>query len=374
MRIYQVARKLKVKSADVSKKLALLNIKVAASSKIDPLTAKKAEILVKEPLRVEEVAAELDLSVEKLLKKLKAMKIEVISHLSLLHEPELIRLLKLKSLDKLKVKPSVAKLKAPSKAKLEVLKIKPKKKRVFELAEELGVSENALLKKLRQMNVLALHRRSPLDPEMVESLKKERYRLIDKISYSFVHSINEIPELIQSTKRIFTNTTFYIIIITILILAIFVSANVLTARNNYWRQKLFAVKGEPLTYLPETYQVLETVALLEVEKTGAKFPIVEEGKDDSPITAVLIHKNTTVIPGAEGTSVLEDSQGVASETLKDLKKGDVLIVTDIENNIYYYRVIPEQPSKGALQTSFKSIINLNLEKGRKIVAVLQKVE
>lgn len=371
MRVYQVARKLKVKSAQVSEKLALLDIKVAASSKIDPLTAKKAEILVRAPSRVEEVAKELDLSVEKLLKKLKVIKIEVISHLSLLHEKELVRLLKLKTLDKLRAKPSVARLKAP-KAKLEVLKLKPKKKRVFEVAEELGISEAALLKKLRQMNALALHRRSPLDPELVERLSQERYRLMDRVLYNFYHFFNEIPHLIESSKRVFISTAFYTLLI--VILAALVIANILIARNNYARLKLFSIKGELFTELPETYQVLETIALLEVKKSGAKFPIVEEGKDNSPITAVLVHKSTTVMPGNEGTSILEDKQGVATERLEDLKTADVLIVTDIENNKYYYRVVPGQKVKNVLQTSFKSVIILNLGKDRKIVAVLQKIE
>ncbi len=222
MRIYELARKLNIKSKDVVEKLSLLKIEVVPSSKIDPSTAKKVTILIEQPLRVEEVAKRLDLSVEKLLKRLKTINIEVISHLSLMHEDQLVRLLKLKTLDKLKDKSSTTKLKT-TKPKLEVLKIKPKKKRVFEVAEEIGVSESTLLKRLRQMNVLALHRRSPLDAELVESLKEEQYSLTDKIKYRFFHFFDQLPELVESAKPFFTGTKFFTIII--VIIALLVSAN-----------------------------------------------------------------------------------------------------------------------------------------------------
>jgi len=370
MRVFQVARKQRVKSKDIAQALALIKIEVAASSKIDAETAKKAALIIRQPVRVEEVAAELDLSVEKLLKKLISMKIEVISHLSLLHEQELARLLKLKSFDNLKNKASARKLKV-IKPILEVLKIKPKKKRVFEVAAELAVSERAILKKLRQLNSLALHRRSPLDEETIERLKNEQYRFVDKLTFQFMHFFVEIPDLWESFKKIATSTAFYSIIL--VVLAALISANVLVSRNKLIRQKLYTIQGEPINQLPETYQVLETIALLEIKKLQLKIPIVEEGKDDSPITAVL-HKNATVRPGDEGTSLLEDTRGIVSKNLEPLKVNDILKITDIEGANFYYRIIDPNVLKTPKGKTFKFLLNLNLANKRKLVAVLQKVE
>lgn len=370
MRVYLLAKKLKVKSADVVDKLAMLKIEAVASSKIDSDTAKKVSLLVKQPLRVEDVATELDLSVEKFLKKLKTMKIEVISHLSLLHEDELIRLFKLKTLEKLKDKPSVAKLSA-QKPLLKVVKMKAKKQRVFEVAAELGVSESALLKKLRQMNILALHRRSPLDRDIIERLKTERYRLLDKVVFRIVHFFEELPELLESLKRFSTSTVFYMVIISLLALLAF--SNTFVIKAQYEKQNTWAIEGSTINKSAESYQVLETVALLEIKKFGLKFPIVEEGKDNSPITAVLSHKSTTVMPGAEGTSLLVDKQGVVSKKLAAVQLNEIFSVTDVDGNKYYYRVVNEAAIKNVKKNSYKSMINILL-KGRKIVAVLQKVE
>ncbi|TET54292.1 MAG: hypothetical protein E3J54_02455 [Actinobacteria bacterium] len=371
MRVYQLAQKLGVKSKDVVEKLSLLKIEAAPNSKIDADIAQKATILIEQPLRVEEVAKKLNLSVEKLLKRLKKMNIEVISHLSLMHEAELVRLLKLKTLDQLKDKSLARKLKT-SKPKLEVLKIKPKKKRVFEMADELGVSESTLLKRLRQMNVLALHRRSPLDAELVERLKAEQYSLTDRIKYRFFHFFDQLPELVESAKPFFTGTKFFTIII--VIIALLVSANLVVAQRRYLNQKLYEIQGAPVTQSKETLQVLETIALLEAKKYGLKIPIVEEGKDESPIVAVLTHKSSSVAPGIEGISILEDKQGRVSKELEVLKRNDIFYITDIEGDKYYFRVLPGGKAKSPEETSLGSIIEFHLAKDRKVVAEMQKIE
>ncbi len=371
MRVYLLAKKLKVKSSDIVEKLALLKINVAPSSKIDSFTAAKAKVLVKSPLRVEEVASELDLPVDKLLKKLSRTNIEVISHLSVLQEADLIHILKLKSLEKLKGRPIVKKG-DPKKVELKVLKLKPKKKRVFEIAAEMGVSEIALLKQLREMNVLALHRRSPLDDDMIEQLKSKQYRFIDKLIFRFQHFFEEIPEYLRQASHLASNTAFYVVVIVLLV--IFGFSNALVIRQKFIKQKTWVVQGGGLTKSMESYQVLETIGLLEIKDLGLKFPIIEEGKENSPINAVLVHKSATVTPGSEGSSLLEDKQGSVSQKLEAIKAGQIITVTNLEGDTYYFRLVDEKQIKTSKKPGLKSTMNIMLTKGRKLVAVLQKIE
>ncbi len=371
MRVYQIARRLKVESNIVVKKLALLKIDAVASSKVDDATIKKIKLLVGEPPRVEQVAEELDLSVEKILKKLKSMNIEVISHLSIMQENELARLLRLQMLDRLRVKPRAKKPK-PSKAKLKIMKLKPKKKRVFEVAAELGVSEMALLKKLRQMNVLALHRRSPLDSELIEKLKNDKYTFQDKALFRLRHMVDAVPRLLQQGRKVFMMSGFYTFIG--VLLAALAFTNVLVARSKYINQPVWAVGEAKFSDSAQVYQVLETIALLEIRKTRIKIPIIERGGAESPIINVLTRKNSSIDIGSEGTSVLEDRQGTISKKFEQVKASDILVITNLDRDMFFYRVLSGKDLKKAKKGSFGSVIEIIFGKDRKITALLQKVE
>ena len=371
MRVYLLARRLRVKSADIVEKLALLKIDGAPSSKIDDDAVKKVKLLVGEPPRVEQVTEALDLSVEKILKKLKAMNIEVVSHLSVLQEPELARLLRSKNLDRLRLKPKAKKPKR-TKPKVEVLKIKPKKKRVFEVAVEIGVSEGALLRKLRKLNTLAMHRRSPLDAELIELLKKEKYTLKDKVFFRLRHMFDAIPGLLRQTRKIFMMSGFYTVIA--LLLASFAFTNVLEGRTKLFSQREWEVGEAKLGDSAQVYQVLETVALLEIKKLKLKVPIIEQGSGESPIINVLVRQNNAIDIGSEGTSVLKDKQGVLSKTLAQIKAGDILVITNLDRDMFFYRVLSGKDQKKPKKSSFGSAIKIVFDENRKIIAGLQKVE
>lgn len=90
--------------------------------------------------------------------------------------------------------------------------------------------------------------------------------------------------------------------------------------------------------------------------------------------AVLTHKSTTVSPGIEGISILEDKQGRVSKELEVLKRNDIFYITDIEGEKYYFRVIPGGKAKLPEETSLGSIVELHLAKDRKVVATMQKIE
>ncbi|RJQ31769.1 MAG: hypothetical protein C4562_04815 [Actinobacteria bacterium] len=362
MKVFELAEKLSVRNKRIRKCLLDVGIEVVNDSKLTTKQVKMVKVLLMQPALAEDVAKALGVPQNKLMEKLVEIDLSLISHLSPIGYEDRVKLLKKKDLFKLKKK-SVKK-----KEQIIKKKKKPKLKRVYEVAEDLGVSENALLKKLQTMQVFAIHRRSPLEPQVIKRLKEEGFfekkKLFDLKSASVKEKLTafkpEIADVVPS----------WVIVLTIVVLLIPVGFNMATTAYRISHIKGWQVKNIGYKKTSDNYSLVDTVALIDIKKTKEKLTVVEEGISQSSVIETLVHKSNSPLPGDPGDSILIADKLNLISSVKKLANGDTFVVKLINQKELTYQV--SQPSQNTGNNSNNSNLVIKDKQGNVLIEAILK--
>lgn len=339
MNVSELAKKLNTKTDLLINRLRLIGIEVTSSSRLDELTILKATLILIDNPRVEDLAKTLHLSVDKVIDKLSAMGIFALSNLSIINQNDLVRFLKAKNFSELisnkTIKKSI-KSKASTKKKTKKKKAEGKQKRVFEIADELNISERALIKMLEEMHVFAIHRRSPVDDQTIEKIRSEidlSKQKSNVLKARLARMVSPVTALIKSAWSSIAFTSVLVILTTAFLFSS--SAFMFIKAKNYPSWKLGKLQ---MPQVEQTNVLMKTIGILEIHKTDRNLPVSEEGAYVSGLSPTLIHLKKSPLPGGQGVTILTDSTGSTYQAFKDLVPGDILIIRLANENRFYYKL------------------------------------
>ncbi len=363
----QLAKKLNTKTETLVAKLKLIGIEVSSSSRLDEITILKATLLLLNNPRVDDIAKTMKTSTDKLLNKLSEMGISVLSHLSIINQNDLVNFLKQKNFNKFEDEESKKSKKKTKKNKLK------KQKRVFEVAEDLNISEKLLLKKLKELHIFATHRRSPVDEKTIYKVK-ESLAKSHSLKARFLNLVKRIASFFTTSFNKLAGSKVTLILISSVLAAylIFTAIYTYSTAISYPTWKLGKIT---MPESKQTYQQMKTIGILEIHKSDKKLPIAEEGAFTSDLSPTLIYQKKSPIFGNQGITILTDTSGDTYKTLNNLIPGDILIVTLLNENKYYYKIDAGDVLSNVTRLPLKSGLHIKVNYNGKVLevkSILQK--